>query len=239
MTTDLQVRESALVLRARELMQEQLTSLGVHAEREMAKAARGIVYQSDAQAAEGADLDLKLAEALKRLEAAKRRVLEVPRAMTQAVEVVVAEIVADLKLGRSSLTAAKLTWDRELQRQQEEARRALEAEAKRLAAEQANQPGARPTAALVPEAAPRQPQPTVTRGSVAKQITTRLPKCKIVDLAKVDEVLVELRESDAWKIARREIAREEMAEPGVGRENAVVHGGVAYWYELNVQTRRI
>ncbi len=232
----------------------------------LADSVRGIVYQTDADAAAGADQALTLKRAQDALEAARKSVLEGPRAMVDAVNEFCKGLSTSLAAGRQALDSAKLAYDRERERaaraEQERLQReadelaARQQEERRLIAEQtrnaalaggATQDEAAAAAAdaasviedVAPFAVPEPVLSTTTRGGAGAQSTRRNPKAAIVDLSKVKLALVDLRQSDAWASFRRAVRMKQAQQPGIGRDKAVVYQGVAYWYEPGVATRSL
>lgn len=217
----------------------------------------GLIYQTDADAAAGADQAGMLVIGQRALKAAKDAALQIPKAMVEAINGVCRPIEDELARARTTVDTAKLAFDRqkvlEMRRREAAAAEAARLEAERIQNEQQEQIAAARAAGLSEEqvaeiaaaaeevvplehAVETKPPERITRGGIAKQTVRRVPKAEIEDMTKVPKHLVDLRLSDAWAEARVAIRREQMADPSVGRENGVVYQGVRYFYEESVTT---
>lgn len=220
----------------------------------------GLIYQTEADAVSGADSAGMLVRGQRALKAAKDAALAVPKAMIAAINGACAPIELELDSARKTIDTAKLAYDRQKRVEAERERlakvEAARLEAERIAREQQEQIEAARAAGvseaqvaeiaaaaedvipLEPEVSTKLPE-RITRGGMAKQTVRRVPKAEIEDMAQVPKHLVELRSSDAWAEARVAIKREQVQEPGVGREAGVVYQGVRFFYEESVTTSSV
>lgn len=260
MTTTLPVQEHKLVTWAREQVARRLEDAPAIREALVsAEAVRGIVITTDGDNARAEDHAAALVRGQKAAEAVKRPLLDILNAIRRAIGDRLQPVTSPIDAALQEINAAQSSYtrrQREAAAEQQRARELEVQEAARLerervaaAAESARQmalkTGASPEVAealastVVEEAEENVPLedapaviPTATvRGSSTQSVAARTLKAEIANLADVDVVLVELRVKDACDVARRDMRREEMLEPGVGKENARVHKGVRYWYE--------
>lgn len=261
MTTTLPVQEHKLVTWARDAVATSVsTNAVVGTAMVSAEAVKGIVITDATQAQIAEDHAAAIKRGQQALATAKRPLLDLLNGMKAAIAAYLEPTTNALDRAIAEINAAQSGYARRLREEAERLERerriaaeaAAKAEAERIAAEveaarqmaldagaplEAAEAAALQTARQLtdeslPLEEPPAPVPTATvRGSSTQSVVTKVMKAEIVNLADVDPVLVDLRLKDACDVARREIRRENMREPGIGRENAVILGGVRYWFE--------
>lgn len=229
----------------------------------VAESAKGLVI-APGDTARWVDAARTIQVGIKAGDAAKRKVLEVPKAMVAAVndcysgtaETLAAALksindaqLAEVRRQRAADAAAQRERQAALDAAAAEERRQREtaaAEARRMTelagapkemVELAAQQAADAVDEVVPLVEPPVEVQTQVRGSSGMAVTTKHLKAEIVNLADVDVVLVELRQKDACDVARRQMRLENMPEPGIGRERGVVFQGLRYFYEERIANR--
>lgn len=257
------VKEHELVVWARTAISREVEGAAkVKAALAVAEVVKGLVLTNEAEAVMATDSARTVATGRRALEDAKKKVLEVPRAMVAVVNDAARTPSEILERAAKEINNAQLAYIRRQREAEAKAQRERQAAFEAAAAEErkrreeaasetrrllAGAPAAAVEAAVqaaqesvdevVPLEEPAAPVVTQIRGGAGMAVTTKRLCAEIVSLADVDPVLVELRQKDACDVARREIRRENMPEPGIGRENGAVMGGIRYFYVESISNR--
>ena len=227
------VQEHELITKARGLMAQtaQVSTLVQRAKVTAQGVQKGLVITTEAEATAATDQAVAIAAGIRELDAARKKLSEIPRAATAAINDYANAIIRDLEAAKKVLDNANAGFILRERERLEAERVAAEAKAQEDAVADAAETGEEAVPLVGPSEVRAQ---TMVRGAAGAQVMQEHLQCAWAENRLPHQWAI-LNEAAAKAWFREQLRRGELEKPKAGVR--LVRCGVVFWYDARMATR--